>query len=80
MAKRVYDTKKQLYAVGVSRIDSYLNRPNLVGQKRRVFIKVKSLLSAQYMLLNPPASTPVPAQVDAFERTLPVPVPCGEAA
>lgn len=53
MAKRVYDTQKQLYAVAVSRIDAYPDRPSMVGKKRRVFIKVKSLLSAQYSICGP---------------------------
>ncbi len=67
MAKRVGATKRQLYAVGVSRVESSSTRHDSVGKKRRVFIKVKDLLSARYALrhtdaygieLSIPASTP----------------------
>lgn len=79
LAKRVYDKAKQLYAVGVSRIDAVTDRmgiyANKVGKKRRVFIKAKSLLSAQYMLLNPAPSQPT---VDSYGVPLPTPSLCGQ--
>jgi hypothetical protein len=51
-AKCLYDQKKELYAVGVSRIDAHHNRPELVGKLRRVFIKVARLLSSDYSLVT----------------------------
>jgi len=51
-AKRVYDKVKQGYARCLSDIVAYPNRPGIVGKKRKVFIKIKSLQSAQYRLLD----------------------------
>lgn len=50
--KRGYEETKQLYAVGVSRIDADHKRPDLIGKKRRVFLKVSRLLSADYSLVT----------------------------
>lgn len=78
--KRVGAKEKQFYAVGLSCVTAHQSSPGLVGKKRRVFISVKDLLKAPYTLI---ASGPTPEgtsiSVDAYNRPIPVPVPCGEA-
>ena len=73
LTKRACGAKKQLYAVGVSTIVNHQSRPELNGKKRRVFIKAKSLLSAQYALIT------VAEYLTGSGPCAPVPVPCGES-
>ncbi len=59
-ARRVYDKTKQEYAVGVSRVDAHEHRPDLVGKKRRVFLKVSRVLSSEYSLVTTLEVAPIP--------------------
>ncbi len=67
--KRYGDKKPQDYAVGVSRIEAVEARegarPEQVGKKRRVFIRIDRILSAKYELVTAQAPSAPAAGVES---------------
>ncbi len=46
--RRAEDSKPNLYAVCVSRIDHDIQNPGTIGKKRRTFVRAESLLTSRY--------------------------------